>query len=98
MTYERNRFNTQRNFLYQGRPHKDVGFGNGNSWRRSMIYRTPEPRLEPNHLLEEYLWDDGADFIQLCINTEDSEEPCTRCGTCEEKTFACSEDEYENGG
>lgn len=63
-----------------------------------MIYRTPEPRLEPNHLLEEYLWDDGADFIQLCINTEDSEEPCTRCGTCEEKTFACSEDEYENGG
>ena len=98
MTYERNRFNTQRNFLHQGRPHKDVGFGNGNSWGRSMIYRTPEPRLEPNHLLEEYLWDDGADFIQLCINTEDSEEPCTRCGTCEEKTFACSEDEYENGG
>lgn len=56
------------------------------------------PRTEPNHHLEEYLSFDGddADFIQpLCINTEDEEEPCTRCGTCEEKTFACSEDEYE---
>ena len=93
MTYERNRFNTQRNFLYQGRHHRDVGFGNGNSRGRSMIFG---PRLEPNHQLIEYLMCDDADFIQpLCINTEDEEEPCTRCGTCEEKTFACSEDEYE---
>ena len=93
MTYERNRFRTQRNFLYQGRHHRDVGFGNGNSWGRSMIFG---PRLEPNHQLIEYLMCDDADFIQpLCINTEDEEEPCTRCGTCEEKTFACSEDEYE---
>ena len=93
MTYERNRFRTQRNFLYQGRHHRDVGFGNGNSWGRSMIFG---PRLEPNHHLIEYLMCDDADFIQpLCINTEDEEEPCTRCGTCEEKTFACSEDEYE---
>ena len=93
MTYERNRFNTQRNFLYQGRHHRDVGFGNGNSRGRSMIFG---PRLEPNHHLIEYLMCDDADFIQpLCINTEDEEEPCTRCGTCEEKTFACSEDEYE---
>ena len=95
MTYERNRFRTQRNFLYQGRHYRDVGFGNGNSRGRSMIFG---PRLEPDHHLEEYLSFDGddADFIQpLCINTEDEEEPCTRCGTCEEKTFACSEDEYE---
>ena len=93
MTYERNRFRTQRNFLYQGRHYRDVGFGNGNSWGRSMIFG---PRLEPNHQLIEYLMCDDADFIQpLCINTEDEEEPCTRCGTCEEKTFACSEDEYE---
>ena len=93
MTYERNRFRTQRNFLYQGRPYRDVGFGNGNSRGRSMIFG---PRLEPNHQLIEYLMCDDADFIQpLCINTEDREEPCTRCGTCEEKTFACSEDEYE---
>ena len=93
MTYERNRFRTQRNFLYQGRHYRDVGFGNGNSWGRSMIFG---PRLEPNHQLIEYLMCDDADFIQpLCINTEDKEEPCTRCGTCEEKTFACSEDEYE---
>ena len=57
------------------------------------------PRLEPNHQLIEYLMCDDADFIQpLCINTEDEEEPCTRCGTCEEKTFACSEDEYDDGG
>ena len=57
------------------------------------------PRLEPNHHLQEYLMCDDADFIQpLCINTEDEEEPCTRCGTCEEKTFACSEDEYDDGG
>jgi len=56
------------------------------------------PRLEPNHHLQEYISYDGddSDFIQpLCINTEDMDEPCTRCGTCEEKTFACSEDEYE---
>ena len=55
-------------------------------------------RLEPDHHFEEYINSDcdDADFIQpLCINTEDSEVPCTRCGTCEEKTFACSEDEYE---
>ena len=93
MTYERNRFRTQRNFLYQGRHYRDVGFGNGNNRGRSMIFG---PRLEPNHQLIEYLMCDDADFIQpLCINTEDEEEPCTRCGTCEEKTFACSEDEYE---
>ena len=93
MTYERNRFRTQRNFLYQGRHYRDVGFGNGNSRGRSMIFG---PRTEPNHQLIEYLMCDDADFIQpLCINTEDEEEPCTRCGTCEEKTFACSEDEYE---
>ena len=33
-----------------------------------MIYRTPEPRLEPDHHLEEYIAFDGdesdADFIQ----------------------------------
>ena len=93
MTYERNRFNTQRNFLYQGRHYRDVGFGIRDSRGRSMIFG---PRLEPNHQLIEYLMCDDADFIQpLCINTEDEEEPCTRCGTCEEKTFACSEDEYE---
>ena len=93
MTYERNRFRTQRNFLYQRRHYRDVGFDNGNSRGRSMIFG---PRLEPNHHLIEYLMCDDADFIQpLCINTEDEEEPCTRCGTCEEKTFACSEDEYE---
>ena len=93
MTYERNRFRTQRNFLYQGRHHRDVGLGIRDSRGRSMIFG---PRLEPNHHLIEYLMCDDADFIQpLCINTEDREEPCTRCGTCEEKTFACSEDEYE---
>ena len=95
MTYEWNRDRTQRNFLYQGRHYRDVGFGNGNSWGRSMIFG---PRTEPNHHLQEYIAfpGDDADFIQpLCINTEDEEEPCTRCGTCEEKTFACSEDEYE---
>ena len=93
MTYERNRFRTQRNFLYQGRHHRDVGLGIRDSRRRSMIFG---PRLEPNHHLIEYLMCDDADFIQpLCINTEDEEVPCTRCGTCEEKTFACSEDEYE---
>ena len=93
MTYERNRFRTQRNRIHQGRHYRDVGLGIRDSWGRSMIFG---PRLEPNHQLIEYLMCDDADFIQpLCINTEDREEPCTRCGTCEEKTFACSEDEYE---
>ena len=67
MTYERNRFNTQRNFLHQGRHHRDVGFGNGNSRGRSMIYRTPEPRLEPNHHYNDYINnddDEDTDFIQ----------------------------------
>ena len=61
-----------------------------------MIYRTPEPRLEPNHYLEEYLSFDGddSDFIRTCFNRED-EEHCTRCGTCEDCYYACSEDEYE---
>ena len=64
-----------------------------------MIYRTPEPRLEPNHHLEEYLMCDGADFIQPdnnCIFDYDDVKPCNRCGQCEDKFFACSEDEYEN--
>ena len=65
-----------------------------------MIYRTPEPRLEPNHHLEEYLSFDGddADFIQPdnnCIFDYDDVKPCNRCGQCEDKFFACSEDEYE---
>ena len=59
-----------------------------------MICRTPEPRLEPNHHLEEYLMCDESDFIQTCINSEE-QEPCTRCGTCEEVYYACSEDEYD---
>ena len=58
------------------------------------------PRLEPNHHLEEYLMDDGADFIQTdtdnnCIFDYDDVKPCNRCGQCEDKFFACSEDEYE---
>ena len=63
-----------------------------------MIYRTPEPRLEPNHHLEEYLYDDDADFIQPnnnCIFDYDDVKPCSNCGHCEDKTFACSEDEHE---
>ena len=65
-----------------------------------MIY-TPEPRLEPNHHLEEYLNFDGddADFIQPdnnCIFDYDDVKPCNRCGHCEDKFFACSEDEYED--
>ena len=89
----RNSVKTQWYRIHQGRPYQDVGLGIRDSRRRSMIFG---PRLEPNHHLIEYLMCDDADFIQpLCINTEDEEEPCTRCGTCEEKTFACSEDEYE---
>ena len=64
-----------------------------------MICRTPEPRLEPNHHLEEYLMDDGADFIQPdnnCIFDYDDVKPCNRCGQCEDKFFACSEDEYDD--
>ena len=67
MTYERNRDRTQRNFLHQGRHHRDVGFGNGNSRGRSMIFRTPEPRLEPNHHYNDYINnddDEDTDFIQ----------------------------------
>ena len=94
MTYERNRFRTQRNFLHQGRPYKNVGLGNGNSRRRSMIFG---PRLEPNHHLQEYLMCDDADFVRTCFNRED-EEPCTRCGQCEDCYYACSEDEYDDGG
>ena len=62
-----------------------------------MIFRTPEPRLEPNHQLIEYLMCDDADFIQtyFCIKAEEEEIPCTLCGGCEERTFACSEDYYE---
>ena len=65
-----------------------------------MIFRTPEPRLEPDHHLEEYIAFDGddADFIQPdnnCIFDYDDVKPCNRCGQCEDKTFACSEDEYE---
>ena len=56
--------------------------------------------LEPNHHLEEYLSDDDADFIQpnnYCIFDEDGEPvPCLDCGHCEDKCFACSEDEYDN--
>ena len=54
--------------------------------------------LEPNHHLEEYLMDDDADFLQPnnnCIFEEDDERECSNCGHCEDKTFACSEDEYE---
>jgi len=33
-----------------------------------MIHKVPEPKLEPSHTLDEYLYsdeyDDGADFIQ----------------------------------
>ena len=53
--------------------------------------------LEPNHHLEEYLMDDD-DFLQPnnnCIFDEDDERECSNCGHCEDKTFACSEDEYE---
>lgn len=51
--------------------------------------------LEPNHHLEEYLIDDdGADFIQICIFDYDDVKPCNHCGHCEDKTYACSEDEY----
>ena len=57
--------------------------------------------LEPNHHLEEYLMDDDDDFLQTtnyCIFDEDGEDiPCLDCGHCEEKTFACSEDEHEAG-
>ena len=67
-----------------------------------MIYRTPEPRLEPNHHLIEYLSysdedEDEEDFIQtyFCIKVDEEEIPCTLCGGCEERTFACSEDYYE---
>ena len=56
------------------------------------------PRLEPDHHFNEYLCFDGddADFIQtdFCIKAEE-EIPCTLCGGCEERTFACSEDYYE---
>ena len=38
---------------------------------------------------------DDADFVRTCFNRED-EEPCTRCGTCEDCYYACSEDEYDN--
>ena len=65
----------------------------------SMIAR----HLEPNHQLDEidYLDDDGADFIQTsnyCIFDEDGLKPCNECFHCEDKTYACSEDEYDNGG
>ena len=56
------------------------------------------PRLEPNHHLEEYLMGDDADFIQPnnnCIFDFDDVKPCNHCGHCEDKTFACSEDEYD---
>ena len=56
-------------------------------------------RLEPDHHLEEYIRFDGddEDFIQtdFCINATEEEIPCTLCGGCEERTFACSEDYYE---
>lgn len=57
---------------------------------------------EPDHHYEEYINFDGddADFIQTenyCIFDEDGVDvPCLDCGQCEEKTFACSEDEYDN--
>ena len=47
--YERNNPCTQRNRIHQGRHHKNVRPCIRNSRRRSMIYRTPEPRLEPSH-------------------------------------------------
>ena len=77
MTYERNRDRTQRNFLYQGRHYRDVGFGNGNSRGRSMIFG---PRTEPDHDLEEYLAfpGDDADFLQTSCHNR-GEEPCTFC-------------------
>ena len=62
----------------------------------SMIAR----HLEPNHHLEEYLMDDDADFIQPnnnCIFDFDDVKPCNHCGHCEDKTFACSEDMYDEG-
>jgi len=56
-------------------------------------------RLEPDHHFEEYLAFDGddEDFVQtdFCINATEEEIPCTLCGGCEERTFACSEDYYE---
>ena len=59
-------------------------------------------RLEPDHHLQEYLAFDGddTDFIQtdFCIYDEDGETvPCVECGHCEDKYFACSEDEHEAG-
>ena len=60
------------------------------------------PALEPNHHLEEYLAFDGddEDFLQTdfepCIYDEDGADiPCVECGHCEDKYFACSEDEYD---
>ena len=54
--------------------------------------------LEPNHHLEDYIiYGDDDDFLQTdnyCIFAEE-ETPCNNCGHCEEKTFMCSEDEYD---
>ena len=33
-------------------------------------------------------------ITDLCIKAEE-ETPCTLCGGCEERTFACSEDYYD---
>ena len=56
------------------------------------------PRLEPDHRFEDYIiYGDDEDFIQPnnnCIFDEDDERECSNCGHCEDKTFACSEDEY----
>ena len=55
-------------------------------------------RLEPDHHLEEYIRFDGddTDFIRTCFCIKAEEDiPCTLCGGCEERTFACSEDYYE---
>ena len=90
----RNSVKTQWYRIHQGRPYQDVGLGIRDSRGRSMIFG---PRLEPNHHLIEYLSQgDDDDFIQtyFCIKVDEEEIPCTLCGGCEERTFACSED-YE---
>lgn len=67
-----------------------------------MIYG---PKLEPDHFYNDYINFKGDDeeyenqYIYCIFDEEYGLKACTRCGRCEEKTFACSEDEYdENGG
>jgi hypothetical protein len=68
---ERNSLRTQWYPIHQRRPNKNVGLGNGNSRRRSMI-NTPEPRLEPDHRFDDEGFDESdTDFIQTDFNDDD---------------------------